>query len=347
MLIASSILLAAFGSFGYERAIAAADTHADRDTAARPLRRETAMALENCTEALFATGLPLTKRYIQALATRIMTAPLNRTAFSSDLDPAHICIGLDFGARGSGFANSQTRSVGIGAGLILSVQNDAQLAAVIGHELAHVTMRHAYLDAVMVAEPERERMQRLTQEMRLAHARIESSAKPDRDRPEEVAAFDALQAHERGLFEQIHAATVRHIGSEAANNWEENEADEVGLELYLNAGFPAEEVAWRHQQISISQAAGEVVALDISPAERMRRGYSGCGVQDPVVFPEPARGAGRYPEVCWTIWRLLHSHPARPSARMVMTPAASPLTDPTLAAVKEEIRRLKPAPAVK
>lgn len=231
------------------------------------LRRETDIELQSCDRSQFTEGLPESNAYLNALMRHI--ARENPEVFHGDLAPDRLCIGvkyLDGGARA--WATAERRMITINHGLILRARNDAQMALVVSHEMAHLSLRHIHTD-------------------------------PDTE-----------------------------------SSQDEADADRVGAHFFLKAGFTADELAWRQQQIADvlaqlgitpGQHPGErampinadgtplmhAPAPDISSSERIANGYRACGVTNPATMSEPSIGNLRYPSECWTIWDLRHGAPAR------------------------------------
>lgn len=110
-------------------------------SATTDLRRETSVELEDCDRSQFSDRFPSTVRYSQQLMQHIMEN--NPDVFHGDLAPENFCIGITNNrVGGRAWADSKTRTMVIDPNLVLRVQNDAQLAWIIAHELAHVSMRH-------------------------------------------------------------------------------------------------------------------------------------------------------------------------------------------------------------
>ncbi|AGH94546.1 M48 family metalloprotease [Pseudobdellovibrio exovorus] len=110
-------------------------------SATTELRRETSVELEDCDRSQFSDRYPSTVRYTQQLMQHIMEN--NSDVFHGDLAPENFCIGItDNRVGGRAWADSKTRTMVIDPNLVLRVQNDAQLAWIVAHELAHVSMRH-------------------------------------------------------------------------------------------------------------------------------------------------------------------------------------------------------------
>lgn len=131
----------AFFIYAFTTLLAAADSA----RAQQILRREADVELQSCDTGRFTEGLPQTTAYLQAILGHIVSE--NPEVFHGDLAPEHICIGVKYrNGTGRAWAVAERRTITIDHGLILRVQNDAQLAFVISHELAHVSMRHIHIN---------------------------------------------------------------------------------------------------------------------------------------------------------------------------------------------------------
>jgi len=150
---------------------------------------------------------PFFQAYIHKHIARI--ASENPTVFKSDLAADKFCVmpidapDVDAGASFDG-------TLVINTGLLNATDSDAQFAAAIAHELAHVTLNHGQLT---------------------------------------FAAFVALHPQYQLQADQLAAAAAALGGDKVAltsldyrrrtllSNWTETEADEVGFEFYLRAGY--------------------------------------------------------------------------------------------------------------
>jgi hypothetical protein len=110
------------------------------------------------------------------------------------------------------------------------------------------------------------------------------------------------------LTSRINALMGLHMTPEELANWMENEADEVAVRIYLQAGFDPAEIGWRQEQETIARHAG----LDPhSPPQhpdaesRSRAAKAACGFpQDLSSIEAPERGTQRYPQPCWSMWNF-------------------------------------------
>lgn len=305
------------------------------------LRRETPFPFEECDRSQFLTETPKATAYVIDVARRVMAA--NPSVFRDDLAFENFCFGVRFNDTGGrAFADADSRSFYIETGMLQRVQNDAQLAAVVSHELAHVSLRHFH-GGYPVSGPA---ITAAATEVRRISARIfDEETRPT---GEENA---LLNGELRAQNEIINNAITAQFGAGILNNWVEAEADRIGAQLYLAAGFTSDELAWRAQQIVIARQRNEDVhgpPPQISAQERINLAYEGCHVSDRANMPQPERGNLRYPLECWSIWNLRHDAPATDSAyRTLMNDSSSVVnlelsTDSNLAAVKTEVRAYNP-----
>jgi len=310
------------------------------------LRRETAIPLQRCNRDSFAADLPVTNRYIQRLFNHITTA--NRSTFYGDLSPALFCVGVEKNLEcPRAFADSQKRSFSIYTGLILLAQNDAQIATVMSHELAHITMRHTLCDGTIV---QRDRRAVTERQCELEQLVKEQSELKERmfSNPPPPGAEDRMKQISRRIGatqEQIWDLMVAEVGAERAANWLEVEADEVGQELYRRAGFHEDEFTWRHEDLVLNPPILGQPALPSaqrSSTERRIAAHRACGFESGLAAREPQRGVARYASNCWTLWNLT-INPARRHPRQTLAPQPDIFNlvgEPTLAEVKAEIRRI-------
>lgn len=159
--------------------------------------------------------------------------------------------------------------IGVFTGLLSVAENQHQLAAVIGHEIAHVTARHA--------------KERVTQNM-IAQGGLSVAEMVLGDNP---AAMGAL-----GLGTQFGVLLP-------FSRKHENEADEIGLELMAKAGFnPRESVSLWENMMAAAEAAGsnqppEFMSTHPAGDTRIRRLEGQMG--DALILQEIARRNGKNP----------------------------------------------------
>ena len=270
------------------------------------IRRDTVMPLGSCDQSVFEPNLPITNVYLNRIFRHI--AQNNPQVFNGDLAPENICVGVRYnGAGGRAWALVDRRTLYIDSSLVARAQNDAQVAAVIGHELAHITMRHTPLDGIPVQGAERESLRSMLRERNGIVDQINRLSKDGN-----TAAIEELQRRDRELLSQINQRLTERYGRDFTDTWMESEADLVGAYYYLNAGFSSAEVAWRSQQVAIAEANNQNVhgaPPAVSAAERTQMAFQACGVTDTANPAEPVKVSNpgqRYADACWTVWKLRH-----------------------------------------
>lgn len=297
------------------------------------LRRETPYEFKPCNRTEFITVLPKSLTYVTDMARRIMHA--NPSVFNGDLATENFCFGIKYNENGRAWANAETRSFVMDTGMLTRVQNDAQLAFVVSHELAHVSLRHFH-GGYPVSGPAISAADAALREIR-AQMMLESNRTHE--------ASERLNDEEHRHQAVIDDAIRAQFG-EITGNWEEGEADRAGAQFYLAAGFTKDEIAWRSQQVVITDERNEdphSPPPQISAQERISQAYAGCDVTNIASMSEPARGGGPYPNQCWTIWNLIHNAPATDgTCRSLMNDARSIVNldlpeESNLNAVKAEV----------
>ncbi|MES2963574.1 MAG: M48 family metalloprotease [Bdellovibrionota bacterium] len=265
------------------------------DAVARPLSRSTSIPVAQCqtsNDARFRRSNELLQRTFQRIAAA------NPQAFTGDLAPSSFCIQVAPSSGARAFADAATRTINVGPALMLRMQNEDQVAWMLSHELAHITMRHEHDGNPLTGTDGEEIRRRMLRQAELR----------DRVMGDKGGANAAEREEYDRLGREIHELLSRRIGPDAATNWVENEADEVALRLYLTAGFEPNEIAWRTDQVAIARAGG----LDVNgpPGEHRGRDRQAeaerlCGLNTADgARVAPRRGGNRYPEDCWSIWNL-------------------------------------------
>jgi predicted Zn-dependent protease len=159
--------------------------------------------------------------------------------------------------------------IGVDTGLLKVATNQDQLAAVIGHEVAHVLSRHA-----------NERIS------------TEYAAQTGLELVGAIAGGSAGSQQLMGLL---------GVGAQVGvilpfSRTQEAEADSIGVELMARAGFdPAQSISlWENMEASGGEAPPELLSTHPSSASRIEK----LRARVPQVMPtyEQARAAGRRPE---------------------------------------------------
>ena len=301
---------------------------------ATELRRSTSVTLSECNSEQYASNLPKATAYINKIKDHIISS--NSSVFVGDLAPENICFGVDLNpVGGRAWAEAVHRSARVDSSLIQRAQNDAQMAIVVAHELAHITMRHT-LDANPINGSQRNVAQAAFTRIYQLLSQLSGAAKGA-----ETMRINSELDTQRAI---VNPLLESQLGVGASNNWEESEADIVGANFYLRAGFTSDEIAWRTQQISIANANNADAhgpPPNISAQARIVESNRICGVTQISRMSEPVRGIARYPSECWSTWRLLRHEPETNSVyRELMNDNLSLVNlsgAPTLAEVKAEI----------
>lgn len=278
------------------------------------LRRSTRAQLTECTVNVpESVALPRTQALIAKIVKRITDA--NPHVFQGDLAPEKLCFSPHFVPSQRAWAEADSRSFRVETGLIQRVQNEAQLAFVVAHELAHVAMRHTPLEGNPVPGPDGDATGELLMSQSEVFDRMIAAPKGS---PEALRLMSIHQAQDR----QLEDLFLRYFSPEFFANWMETEADVTGAMYYLKARYPAVELSWRVEQLVLGlQSAGldpltqqtgrgydpHAPPSSHSSLERQSIARAACQVID----REPLRGLNRYPTPCWQIWHISVDLPSR------------------------------------
>jgi hypothetical protein len=99
--------------------------------------------------------------------------------------------------------------------------------------------------------------------------------------------IDELWSRLQSLRAEMEEASARLDPKGVRYNWREQEADEVGLEIYLRAGFKWSDFPWLHAK-----------GLKPDEMERCRKDHIEKNV-------EPKRGDDTHPENCWRVFDIM------------------------------------------
>jgi hypothetical protein len=99
--------------------------------------------------------------------------------------------------------------------------------------------------------------------------------------------IDELWSRLKSLRAEMEEASARLDPKGVRYNWREQEADEVGLEIYLRAGFKWSDFPWLHAK-----------GLKPDEMERCRKDHIEKNV-------EPTRGDDTHPENCWRVFDIM------------------------------------------
>lgn len=254
------------------------DAEARGSTSSRSERRSEAGSLDACDESDSLEALPTAQRYLSALVTRIASA--SPKTFRDGLARDKLCVVVTDDARANGHADPFSGKVSIGRGVIELAANDAQVASIVSHELAHITRRHGVWEKEHGFDD--------------PFIRIHPRLRED----------DAwLAAHRADDASGMKRAASRLLSAGESANWAEADADAAGLLLYLRAGFSIAEFAWDHvADLEESRSVGTAKSdsSDLAPClRRIARGE------------EPPRGLDVHPTSCWRVYNVRVTERAR------------------------------------
>lgn len=158
------------------------------------------------------------------------------------------------------------RKIGVHTGLLDVAVNDAQLAAVIGHEVGHVLAQHS------------------AERMSLQFATQSSGAL--------VGVLMGEASQEKGLLLAALGLGAQYGVILPYSRVQESEADSVGLNLMARAGFdPSESVAlWRNMSAKGNGQPPEFMSTHPSHATRIERLQAGLTQAEPLYREARAQG---------------------------------------------------------
>jgi predicted SprT family Zn-dependent metalloprotease len=306
--------------------------------------------------------------YMQTLLDKLMAA--NLSTFTGILAPSNFCLQLESDSEINAVAYIENGAIRVNSGLLKAVTYDADVAAVLAHELAHVSMNHTrdlenekvvagskvtemnaelqrkqdelskqqanyfqplvdalkadmkFLDtlkevpglsyigfaidgarsAVQNTNPTQEEKTNLLHDLDFIRGEIQYS-------PEALTAMDEdsgwqailniLERSDRELapiradvetarkeLQNIPRDNLIDDGAGASKNWMEQEADEVGYEFYLRAGFRPDRFTYIHN-VLMTQSRGDRECENLLEAGSL-----------------PPRGFASHPSSCWRIHNI-------------------------------------------
>jgi hypothetical protein len=306
--------------------------------------------------------------YMQTIFNQLVSA--NTGTFQGIFDPSHFCLHSNADAIINGFAYIANGEIHLTKGLLLAVDHDADVAAVLAHELAHITMDHRFdlehekvvagtainelkaelnrkqdeyrsqkaeyypnligivekdpalleslaglksstymkysLDAIQTllakSEPNLQEKAGLLDDFNNIRSQLNYEADDkiameangtwksivdllDRSDRELTSVRDRISELNQNLSDLPRDDLIAD-GAGAGSNWKEQEADEVGYEFYLRAGFRPDRFTHIHNILMAqSRSDGECQTL-------LRSGQL------------PPRGSASHPSSCWRIYNI-------------------------------------------
>lgn len=309
-------------------------------------RRETSVALATCHDSQYSPNLPLTKRYLRSILDELISS--SPEVFRGDLAKNKICIGPKLSTSQRAWAQAEKRSMEIETGLILRIQNEEQLATVIGHELAHVALRHTPLEGNPVPGDDGIKANLLLKQNAEYMEKLFTLVKG-----KDAAEILMYQEKEAQVSKEINDLFLKNFDKEFTANWMETEADVTGAVYYLKAGFSSVEIGFRIEQLATdahraglnprTQNSGRnfdphAPSPAMSAEDRTELAHRVCELDS---SEAPPRGIHRYPMPCWQIWNMRVNLPSTNSEfYQLMQNKTSRNIDRgvTLEEVREEIR---------
>jgi predicted Zn-dependent protease len=195
-----------------------------------------------------------------------LTLYINRVGRNLAMQSARPYLDWTFGVLDSDEFNAISTPGGyvfITRGLLRAVKNEAQLAGVLGHEIAHVTKKHA-VNSYRKAKAES--CDRAVYMMAGSSMAKSWAVHADRNSKEPTGLdFDDLQNTD--LLVELANGAVTEIATRGYSQDREHEADRVGLRLALRAGYNPHEyvnflgtvqqdfIAWRNHPSNADRQA--------------------------------------------------------------------------------------------
>ncbi|MFO0679375.1 MAG: M48 family metalloprotease [Polyangiaceae bacterium] len=256
--------------------------------------RETKTGLAKCDDSESARGLTKSKRYLEEIVAALVAA--NPTTFRGALAPEKFCIAVVVGEDRNGNADPFSGLVRIETSVIARAANDAQVAGIVAHELAHVTMRHGVVEYDL-GIGEKDGFERVPPKVREDAAWRDAKKKGD----------DAA-AKKRAL---------ELVSKEELANSAELEADSVGLVLSLRAGLAPAEFTWGNRIEIEAQRPGPDDAPELTREQRLALPadwmWKRC-LERIEKGEVPDRGADVHPSDCYRVYNARVTVPARMKA---------------------------------
>jgi hypothetical protein len=215
----------------------------------------------------------------------------NPTVFQNELHISKLCIGID---RTSTQKTAKTipskKTIRFSLKLMALAQSDSQLAAMVAHELAHVTLQHAGLGEIsprVTATDEGAALVEQQKQLQNTIIELTKANAPSSEIFKVNEEFKKVTDAVNTLTDKIYEEENAHL------NWLEQEADEVGAELFVRAGYSV------HDFANILWLSAESSPQQIMTCNELIYMAWDNGTD------RPARGKGTHPTTCWRAFHLL------------------------------------------
>jgi hypothetical protein len=218
-------------------------------------------------------------------------AQSNPGIFINGLALSSFCFVVDTAdTNASASSSADTKTVVFSSKLIATAQSDAQLSAVVAHELAHITLQHAGAGEVSPRVLKTETGEAMNAQLRALQEDIKRLVHAGAP----VSEIFAVSARYGEILSKLNELTDRIYGEENAHyNWLEQEADEVGAEFYVRAGYGISDFA------DMLWASHGQSSRDVTECKVLIQGaLEGSSVR-------PHRGTASHPTPCWRAFHLL------------------------------------------
>ncbi len=305
---------------------------------------------------------PAYHQFIRELGEYIMAA--TPETFRGKVAPSKFCWRVDENKELNAYADMPTRTIAFQDGVLASGLTVEETAAVMGHELAHVTLLHSSLPVhpSFTPSPAYDELKRKVVEKNEELSQLHSSLPPTDafesffgENPDAYRIYyknieqlrkkyrDGLDSPELAALEQEIISSLPYdlqglmkenlqarksvfqrgteldddimalsnamksvqevdpaVGAYEPFNWEEREADEVGFEFLVRAGFPESGWTGAYAALALSNIPADELELCLAKGENTE---SLGGLEKLLHGTEVERGRENHPHACW---RILH-----------------------------------------
>jgi|GEM_PF-673663 len=226
---------------------------------------------------------------LNSLAEKITSA--NPQTFQGNLSLSQLCIGINAAwTKLDARTQPEVKTILFSTPMILVAQNDDELAAVLSHELAHITLQHQGFGEApprLSADPIFVALKSRGQALQSEVAALAKQGGREKDIFHLSEQFGELQKQMNARIDAVYGEANAHA------NWFEQEADEVGAEFFVRAGFKSNSylsMLWRTSSASVDDY------------QRCQGLIEEALVKNSSVRPE--RGNKVHPTTCWRAFHL-------------------------------------------
>lgn len=216
----------------------------------------------------------------------------NPDTFKGALSFSQLCFGVNSSwNKPEARSTPETKSMMFSPTMVLVAQNDDELAAVLSHEMAHVTLQHQGFGEApprLVSDPLFAQLQNQGKAIQTEIARLANERGRAKEIFELTEKFGQLQTQMNARIDEVYGEKNAHA------SWFEQEADEVGGEFFLRSGYQ------QNSYISMLWRTSSATPEDYQRCQKLiddalRAGGNG---------PRPERGDKVHPTTCWRAFHL-------------------------------------------